>query len=98
MENQTLKDDDLQSVEISPQKVIMSFKEALIYLDISKSSLYKLTSKRKITFLKPNEGKLYFKKEDLDDWLTSHEMKSTRVLQNENDNHLKTRKDGKKNY
>ena len=45
---------------------ITSFREALNYLDLSDSLLYKLTSSRAITFFKPNGGKLYFKKSDLD--------------------------------
>jgi len=71
------------------KKEIFSFKETLIYLDISKSLLYKLTSSRAITFSKPNGGKLYFKKSDLDNWMTQNELKSIRVLQEELNNHLK---------
>jgi excisionase family DNA binding protein len=78
------------------QKEILSFKEALIYLDASESLLYKLVSNRAITFSKPNGGKLYFKKTDLDDWMTQNESKSVRVLENEINNHLKKRTDGKK--
>ena len=79
------------------QKEILSFKEALIYLDASESLLYKLVSNRAITFSKPNGGKLYFKKTDLDNWMTQNESKSVRVLENEINNHLKKQKDGKKN-
>lgn len=57
-------------------KDILSFKEAAQYLDLSESSLYKLTSESKITFHKPNGGKLYFKKCDLDNWMLQNENKS----------------------
>lgn len=57
-------------------KDILSFQEALQYLDLSESSLYKLTSDSKITFHKPNGGKLYFKKESLDSWMLQNESKS----------------------
>ena len=57
-------------------KQIISFKEALKYLDVSESFLYKLTSQSKITFFKPNNGKLYFKKEDLDKWMLQNENKT----------------------
>ncbi|WP_372474137.1 helix-turn-helix domain-containing protein [Capnocytophaga sp. ARDL2] len=57
-------------------KQILSFREALVYLDISESSLYKLTSNREITFTKPNNGKIYFKRTDLDNWMLSNEHKS----------------------
>lgn len=57
-------------------KDILSSKEAAQYLDLSESSLYKLTSESKITFHKPNGGKLYFKKSDLDNWMLQNENKS----------------------
>lgn len=57
-------------------KDILSFKEATQYLDLSESSLYKLTSESKISFSKPNGGKLYFKKSDLDNWMLQNENKS----------------------
>lgn len=95
MENLT-NERNFQSVQNMHQKEILSFREAVVYLDISDSFLYKLTSNRAITFSKPNGGKLYFKKTDLDDWMTKNELKSVRVLEDEIDNHLKNRKDGKK--
>lgn len=56
-------------------KEVMSFNEAASYLDVSKSLLYKLTSSRKIRFYKPNRGKLYFKRIDLDNWMLQNEQK-----------------------
>ena len=78
------------------QKEILSFREALVYLDVSQSFLYKLTSQRSITFSKPNGGKLYFKKSDLDNWMANNELKSIRVLKDEINNHFKKSIDGKK--
>lgn len=70
----------------SPQflyKEILSFQEALQYLDISSASLYKMTSESKITFYKPNGGKLYFRKVDLDNWMLQNEKKSISDLQDD---------------
>ncbi len=78
------------------QKEILSFREALVYIDCSDSLLYKLVSNRAITFLKPNGGRLYFRKSDLDAWMTQNVFKSTRVLEEEINNRLNKRKDGKK--
>jgi excisionase family DNA binding protein len=64
-------------------KDILSFKEASQYLDLSESSLYKLTSDSKITFHKPNGGKLYFKKSDLDKWMLQNESKSVMEIESE---------------
>ena len=62
---------------------ILNLKEACAYLKISKSLLYKLTSSRRINFTKPNNGKLYFKKEDLDAWLMQNEHKSIDSIEKE---------------
>jgi hypothetical protein len=47
-----------------------------------------LTSKRAIKFTKPNKGKLYFRKSDLDDWMLQNESKSKGLLEDEIFNHL----------
>lgn len=80
---------DCQTMQNMQHKEILSFREAIVYLDVSESLLYKLKFNRAITFYKPNGGKLYFKKSDLDDWMTQNESKSTRVLEEEINNHLK---------
>ena len=86
----------LNRVNVIAQKEILSFKEALVYLDVSSSFLYKLTSKNEIPFTKPNGGKIYFKKEDLNNWMLKKVSKSNDVLENEIDNYLKKNYDGKK--
>lgn len=96
MKKYTLTSDGFKNVVMQPQKEILSFREAVVYLDVSESLLYKITSKRAITFFKPNGGKLYFKKTDLDHWMTQNVLKSVRVLEDEINNHLKKRTDGKK--
>ncbi len=58
------------------QKEILSFKEAMTYLDVSKSFLYKATSNRTIRFSKPNGGKIYFLKKDLDAWMLQNIQES----------------------
>ncbi|MBF6641666.1 helix-turn-helix domain-containing protein [Flavobacterium sp. J49] len=51
------------------QSKFLTFKEATIYLGISKSTLYKLTASKQIRFYKP-KGKLFFKEEDLLSFMT----------------------------
>jgi len=48
---------------------ILTVKTVSEYLDISISSIYKKTSNKEIPFYKPNNGRLYFKKEEIDKWL-----------------------------
>lgn len=97
MEN-TENVDYLQRVQIIALKEILSFKEALIYLDVSESFLYKLTHKKSIEFTKPNGGKIYFKKSDLDSWMLQSQSPSARVLEEDIFNHLKRNGNGKKTH
>ncbi len=74
-------------------KKILSFKEAISFMDVSKSFLYKLTSEGKINFFKPNNGKIYFRKEDLENWMMQNEVKSIEFLEDTvNQNLLKNGK------
>ncbi len=54
------------------QKEIINFAEACLYLDLSSSHLYKLTSANAIPCYCPQGKKLYFRRAELDLWLTSH--------------------------
>jgi excisionase family DNA binding protein len=53
-------------------KKLLSFEEAVAYLDVSKSFLYKLTSQGKITHFKPNNKLIYFRRDDLDNFLQNN--------------------------
>ncbi|QIJ90173.1 hypothetical protein C7H62_2365 [Mesoflavibacter sp. HG96] len=70
-------------------KDILNFDEALSYLKVSKSFLYKMTSKGEITYYKPNGKLIYFKRTDLDDWMLRNEVSGTNELEDEVDNFLK---------
>ena len=71
--------DSLQLQTIAP-KEFLSFKEAAVYLKISESNLYKKTSKRVLKFFKPNNGKLYFKRCDLDAWVLQGECNTSTLF------------------
>ncbi len=61
----------------------MTFDEAALYLGISKSHLYKLTSQGKIPHYKPYGRKIYFDKVSLDRWVYSKPVKSTSDIESE---------------
>ncbi|MBS9766553.1 MAG: helix-turn-helix domain-containing protein [Flavobacteriaceae bacterium] len=77
-------------------KIVYDTQDACKYLKISKSSLYKMTSKKKIPFSKPNGGKMYFRKEDLDNWMLSNKSNSTEEVENEVLNYLNKNRNGKR--
>ena len=56
-------------VESSIVTEIFNLNQAAEYLSLSKSAIYKKTSEREIPHFKQGK-KLYFKRSELDDWLT----------------------------
>jgi excisionase family DNA binding protein len=50
-------------------KEILNLSEAALFLDISRSHLYKLTSQKQIPHFCPQGKKLYFRRDDLQNWL-----------------------------
>ena len=58
------------------QKKILTLKEACIFLDLSKHYLYKLTSSGRISFFIPNGKKIFFLREDLEQYLLKTRVKS----------------------
>ena len=70
------------------KKEILSLKEASIYLGQSKSSLYKLTSKREIPFYVPNGKMIYFKRQELDEWIFNGKVESTDEVEEDIEKYL----------
>jgi len=77
------------------QKPVLNFQEASQYLEISPSHLYKLTSKRAVPHFCPNGKKLYFKREELDQWLMRNKQLSTDEVEEKTESYL-SRKGQKK--
>jgi excisionase family DNA binding protein len=59
---------------------ILNFKQTCDYLQLSKSSLYKLTSKKEIPHYKPGGKRIYFKRSDLDEWITNGKVPTSEEL------------------
>lgn len=57
-------------------KEVLSLEEASIYLDISRSTLYKMTSAKQIPHYKPNGKIIYFEKSELNSWMRQNPVKS----------------------
>ena len=61
------------------QKEILNFDEAAEYLNMSKSTLYKLTSKKEIPHYKPNRF-VFFERSELDKWIRTAAIKTEEQL------------------
>jgi excisionase family DNA binding protein len=63
------------------KKEVLSFSEAAIYLEVSHSHLYKLTSTGILPYYKPNGKKLYLNRAELDQWLLSKKLLSNAEIE-----------------
>ena len=70
------------------KKEVLTFNEATDYLSVSSSHLYKLTSNNVIPFYKPNKKKIFFKRSELDAWLTSHRVEANSEIEGEADDYI----------
>ncbi len=59
----------------------LSFNEASKYLNLSKSYLYKLTSRNDIPYYKPNGKLVYFSKLELDKWILKNPIKTKKKIE-----------------
>ncbi len=64
-------------------KEIFSVDDVIVYLQISKSYLYKLTSKRQIPFYTPGGKKIYFKRTEIDQWIYDSKVESISETQDD---------------
>lgn len=71
------------------EKEILSLNEATVFLKMSKSCLYKLTSQKQIPHYVPGGKKIYFKKSDLENWLLQNRVTPVSEFENSTENYLR---------
>ena len=59
------------------RKEVLNFNEACEYLELSQSHLYKLTSSKSVPHFCPQGKKLYFNRQELDEWLQRNKQATT---------------------
>ena len=86
-------DERLSRIEnmLLSQKTVLSFEEASVYTGLSKSHLYKLTSTGGVPCYKPTGKKLYFDKEELDEWMLRNKKLSQDEIDDKAENYLMER-------
>lgn len=66
----------------------LDIKEAAVYLNLSTSTLYKMTSRKELTHYIPGGKKIYFQKSELDDWISAAKVTSVEEVIREVDSYL----------
>lgn len=59
---------NIEASLLASQREVFTFEKAMEYLGIKESTLYGLNSKHKIKYFKPNGKKVYYEKQDLDNY------------------------------
>ena len=70
---------------LTNSKDVLTFEEACEYMGVSRSFLYKLTSRRQIPHSKPNGKMIFFEKKKINTWLLQNRRRSnteSETLQN----------------
>lgn len=82
---------DLKSIlskVFTATKETLDFEETSLYINQSRSYLYKLTSQGLIPHYKPNGKKIYFKRSELDEWMLQNKSYSADELEQKAVNHI----------
>lgn len=70
------------------RKEILTLDEVSLYLGQSKSSIYKLTSRREIPFYSPGGKIKYFRKSELEQWIFSSKVSTIEEFESEANDYL----------
>jgi len=65
-------------------KNILTVEGLMDYTGFSRKQIYKLTSTRAIPHYKPSGRKLFFKKDEIDEWITLGKVKTLKEFGDEN--------------
>lgn len=83
--------DRIEQLTIISSKKVLDLSEAAMFTGYSESHIYNLTSKKSIPHYKKNR-KLFFKKDELEDWMLERQVKTDNELDNKATTYVKTHK------
>lgn len=69
-------------------KEILTLEEAADFLSLSKSAIYKLTSKKEIPYYNPGGKKIFFKRIELENWVLTSKSVSVDEVEDEISSYL----------
>lgn len=87
MQRESINLVDLAKILVN-QKTVLSVDDFHLYSGLSVSAIYKLTHGKKIKFSRPNGKVIFFKKEDIDEFLLSNPITTVDDIEQEAINYL----------
>lgn len=73
-------------------KEFLDVKEAAGYLNLSTSTLYKMTSRKELPHYIPGGKKIYFRKRELDEWISEAKVTTIEEVNRKVDDYLNRKK------
>ena len=74
----------------------LTIEEASKFLDLKKSTIYKMTHRREIPFSKPHGKKIYFSKAELVRWMLGKPLKTRSQIKDDASNYVTQKKTGER--
>lgn len=75
------KIDRLEKIALLGAKNVLTLDDVVLITGHTKGHLYRLTSTKKIPHYKPHGGMLYFKKEEIEDWMLQNKILTTAEIE-----------------
>lgn len=80
--------DRVEKLTLLASKTVFTIDEVCIYIGISKSHMYKLTSGQLIPYYKPNGKNIYFKRDEIDEWLLQNRVSTLEEIESSSSTYL----------
>ncbi|MFT4221873.1 helix-turn-helix domain-containing protein [Dysgonomonas sp.] len=99
METEDKKNSLSNKLELAPlngffdlnTKNVLTVDEAVLYTGLAKKTIYKMTSHKEIPHFKPSGRIVYFRREDLENWMLSNRIATAEELTGKAQVHCMTR-------
>lgn len=84
--------DSIEKMIMIGSKGVLTIEECALFTGLAKSTLYDKTSKRQIPHYKPRDGKIYFKKTEIENWLLQNKKASNKEIDEKAEAYVRRKK------
>jgi len=81
-ENISKQLDELKRLVLLRAKNVLNVDDLCLLLGTTRKNVYKMTSEKQIPFYKPQGGKIYFKKDEVEAWMLRNRSASLDEIEN----------------
>lgn len=78
-----IEEQEREQREATPTNKYLTLEQASQFLGVTRSALYTMCCRKRVSYYKPSGRALYFLQEDLESWITSKRVKSSAEIEQE---------------